>query len=261
MLAQRVLSAIVGIPLVLVVTYLGGIWFAVAVALILLVATSEFHLASRNYSRPLAVVSALLAAAFGLIPVFNPGLTVWALLATLMVALPLIWALFTVDVELAVDKWAFSVASIGYVGVLGSHFTALRTGQQGLELFLLALVVPWVTDTGAYTIGRMAGRHKLAPKISPGKTVEGAVAGFVVGSLATVGIWRLLQIDLSPAVLVALALLLPVLGQLGDLAESLLKRGLHIKDSSTLIPGHGGFLDRLDSILFTAITVFYLTRL
>lgn len=261
MLAKRVVSGVVGIPLVLLLTYVGGIWFAIAVALILLIATSEFHLSFRSYCRPLAIVSALLSAAFGIIPVFHPSLTVWALLATLMVTLPLIWALFTVEVSAAVERWSFSVASVAYVGLLGSHLTALRVGPQGFELVLLAVLVTWLTDTGAYVVGRLLGRHKLAPKISPGKTIEGAVAGFVVGAVATIGLCRLLQIEISPVTLVALVILLPGLGQLGDLAESMLKRSLQVKDSSTLIPGHGGFLDRLDSIFFTTITVFYLTQL
>ena len=143
-----------------------------------------------------------------------------------------------------------------YVGFLGSHLILLRDAANGEDWVLLALLATFATDTSAYFVGRLIGRTKIAPSISPGKTLEGALAGFAAG-LATVLIlnWAL---DAGAGLeIIPLAFLLPALAQLGDLAESLIKRGAGVKDASHAIPGHGGFLDRLDSVLFTAPLVYY----
>jgi len=118
-----------------------------------------------------------------------------------------------------------------------------------------------MTDTGAYYSGRALGRHKLAPRISPGKTVEGAVGGFFAAVMAG-PLCRLIffqQLPLFDSLLLGASI--GILGQVGDLAESMLKRGAGVKDSSHLLPGHGGMLDRLDSILFCAPLIYYYSRL
>jgi phosphatidate cytidylyltransferase len=118
-----------------------------------------------------------------------------------------------------------------------------------------------MTDTAAYYTGRAIGRHKLAPRVSPGKTIEGTIGGFaaavVTGYLCKLGFFP----EIPAVHALALGATLGMIGQIGDLAESLLKRGSNVKDSGTLLPGHGGVLDRVDSILFCAPVLFYYSRL
>jgi phosphatidate cytidylyltransferase len=123
-------------------------------------------------------------------------------------------------------------------------------------LFFTVLTV-WITDTGAYAVGRVIGRHKLAPAISPGKTIEGTLGSLVTGFIAAFVLNEALDLGLATEHVVALGFILPPVIGLGDLAESALKRALSIKDSSGLVPGHGGIADRLDSLLFAAPAVYY----
>ncbi len=125
----------------------------------------------------------------------------------------------------------------------------LENGKQALSLLMLTVAV---SDTAQYYTGRLFGRRPLAPVISPKKTIEGAIGGLVFGSLTlgVAGMWWLPRVDLSLRVLIGLAVV--VLGIAGDLFESALKRAAGVKDSSTLIPGHGGILDRIDALLFAA---------
>src|SRR5688572_21415445 len=147
-------------------------------------------------------------------------------------------------------------ACLVYVGLLLATLVLVRDSDDGRSWVFLGILATFATDTGAYAVGRAIGRHKLAPSISPGKTREGAVGGWVVGAAAVVGLNALLETDVSTAEVVPLALLLPVAAQAGDLFESWIKRRMGIKDSSGLLPGHGGLLDRLDSILFVMPVVY-----
>lgn len=261
MLLQRVVSAAVGIPIILFLVLVGGLWFSLAVAIVLAIATAEFHSHAALYRRPLAMLSAALSALLGVAPAFTNAYILWPFLLTLAVLLLLTWTVVFATPESGLTLWMFSLASVTYIGWLGSHFTALRHGPDGRDWVLVAILTTWITDTAAYFVGKALGRRKLAPHISPGKTVEGAIAGFLFGALAVVLLYRLFALEGSHTLMAALALLVPSMAQLGDLGESLVKRGLQVKDSSRLIPGHGGFLDRLDSLLFATVTVYYLIRL
>lgn len=152
-----------------------------------------------------------------------------------------------------------------YIGwTFGYHLIQLRklggsTGDPvGSELILFLLVVTWCGDTAAYILGKWLGKHKLAPQISPGKTVEGTIAGLCIGALGGLGIWFLLLEEmLGPVHALGLGILLGIVSQISDLSESIIKRTADVKDSGTLIPGHGGFLDRCDSLIFAAPTLYY----
>jgi phosphatidate cytidylyltransferase len=125
----------------------------------------------------------------------------------------------------------------------------------GTTLLMLPILLTWATDTGAYAVGRMIGRHKLIPSVSPGKTVEGAIGGVV---LAVVVAWAYVafvlrpyaHLSMLPMWTIVFAVIISIVGQTGDLAESLFKRDVGVKDSSSLLPGHGGILDRFDSLFF-----------
>lgn len=125
---------------------------------------------------------------------------------------------------------------------------------------LLAMLAVMSTDAAAYAGGRLLGRHQLAPSVSPNKTVEGALFGWLGGFGATIALDQIFGLDVAIWPLVLLAIVLPVLSQLGDLVESLFKRAMDVKDSSNLIPGHGGVLDRLDSLLFGLPVVYFFVQ-
>jgi len=163
------------------------------------------------------------------------------------------------------------IASVGatllgvmYVAFLGGHLVAVRMGFEqaraaGLLSFFFLVIMG--SDTGAYYTGRALGRHKLAPAVSPGKTWEGAVGGMVASLLMAVlaHYWFFPELPLKWAL--GLAATMNVLGALGDLTESALKRGAGAKDAAQILPGHGGLLDRLDSLLFNAPVLYYFGRL
>jgi phosphatidate cytidylyltransferase len=134
----------------------------------------------------------------------------------------------------------------------------LRAAPDGIRWFILALLVTWVTDSMAYFVGKSIGSHKFAPRISPKKTWEGVIGGVVGGFIATLLLALLFDLKIGIAVIL-LAFLLPIVSVAGDLLESKLKRRFNVKDSGTLFPGHGGILDRIDSIIaslsVTAIVV------
>ena len=147
-----------------------------------------------------------------------------------------------------------------YIPLLFGHLALLRGQLHGVQWVFLLLVIVMAGDTGAYYVGSTVGRHKLYPVVSPNKSIEGALGG-LVGSIAGAFIARgTFFPELTAADCLATALLFGVLGQLGDLFESLLKRSCGVKDSGGIIPGHGGLLDRMDSIIFAAPAAFYYAR-
>lgn len=150
---------------------------------------------------------------------------------------------------------ALTLLSVCYCAWLLGHAVWLRDLPGGRALTLFGLGVTWCGESSAYFVGRRFGRHRLAPRISPGKTVEGSVAQ-VVASLIAAALWgRAIGLPLRHAV--SLGVLLGAVGQVGDLAESFLKRSARTKDAGSLLPGHGGLLDRLDSLLFNLPALYY----
>jgi phosphatidate cytidylyltransferase len=179
------------------------------------------------------------------------------LLLTSAVVLSLIWLLRQPQKEGAFTDWAWTIAGIFYIGWLLSYFVALRGLDNGREWIFLALLTTFGSDTTAFFLGRALGKHPLAPHISPSKTWEGAVAGVLGSVIISLALVHFFSLPLDYGWAILLGLLVSILGQLGDLVESLLKRNMGVKDSGKLIPGHGGFLDRVDSVLFTGIVVYY----
>jgi len=142
-----------------------------------------------------------------------------------------------------------------YLGWLMGHFLLLRAAPQGVRWIGVALLSTWICDSGAYFVGTSAGRHKLWPRISPNKSWEGAAGGWISGVVLTAVLTALLGLGWPHGA--AIGSLLGIVAPFGDLAVSMLKRQVGVKDSSHLIPGHGGMLDRIDSLLFTVPVVYY----
>ena len=147
--------------------------------------------------------------------------------------------------------------AVAYLAIPGATFVLVRSAHQGTDWVLLAVLAVMSADAAAYAGGRLLGRHQLAPSVSPNKTIEGALFGWLGGFGATIALDQILNLEVEIWPLVLLALVLPIVSQLGDLAESLFKRAMDVKDSSNLIPGHGGVLDRLDSLLFGLPVVYF----
>lgn len=143
---------------------------------------------------------------------------------------------------------SFCMLAVAYVGMGFMYF--YETRNEGLHYLLFALLIVWLTDTGAYIFGRLFGRHKLWPEISPNKTIEGFVGGILSSLIVAVIFYFNYEMPFSLLPLLLITMLLSVFGQLGDLVESALKRHFDVKDSGNLLPGHGGILDRFDSFIF-----------
>ena len=278
MLKKRVITALCGIPLLVAAIWFDKPlpWFTILLAIWGVLAAFEFY-----YLVATAKVSPLTY--FGLIwtllfilsrdsallsmlePYFDLNLLM-PLLLTSAVVLSLIWLLLRRQREEAFTGWVWTIAGILYIGWLLSHLVALRGLDAGRNWVFFALLVTFASDTTAFFVGQAWGKHHLAPKISPGKTWEGAVAG-VFGAIIVSLLFTLPRLfavsnplyieDLAYWQAILLGLAVSVFGQLGDLVESLFKRNMGVKDSGKLIPGHGGFLDRLDSIVFAGIVVYY----
>jgi phosphatidate cytidylyltransferase len=262
MLKKRVITALWGIPLIVV-----AIWFSkpeysfpfftVVVALWGVLAVYEFYrMAGVSKIIPLTCFGLLWTLLFIIHPHFDYEPLV-PLLLTSAAALSLIMLVFLTKKEGVFGSWSWMAGGILYVGWLLSYLVMLRL-DAGRNWVYLAILATFGSDTAAYFIGKAFGRHKLAPQISPGKTREGAAAG-VLGAVIVSLLFTLdtpLQLPLHYWQAIVLGLLISVFGQFGDLVESLLKRNFSVKDSGNLMPGHGGLLDRLDSILFAGVVVY-----
>ena len=245
----------VGLPIIVGLVLAGGGVYTAAAALILLVATLEFEAPLLGWRHPLALLAASLSAALAAGALVGADWLLW--FGTGLVLLPLVFVTLTGDPGTGLQRWLWAVGGVLYVGWLGSHLVLLREAPDGRDWVLLVLFTTFATDTSSYFVGRALGRRPLAARISPGKTVEGAIGGVLFGLAAALLLNYFLGLRKEAALIVPLAVLLPLAAEMGDLAESLLKRGMQVKDASPLIPGHGGLMDRLDSVLFTGVVLYY----
>ena len=260
MLKKRVITGLWGVPLLIAAIWFNKPlpWFTVLLAIWGLLAAFEFYkIVSGAKVKPLTYFGLAWILLFIISPHFNRDLPI--LLLTSAVVLSLIWLLLRRQKEGAFIGWAWTMAGILYVGWLLSYFVALRAMDGGRNWVFLALFATFGCDTAAFFAGRAVGRHHLAPRISPGKTWEGAIAG-VLGAILVSLLFTIpspVSLPLSYGQAVLLGLLVSIFGQLGDLVESLLKRNMGVKDSGRLLPGHGGALDRIDSVVFAGVVVYY----
>jgi phosphatidate cytidylyltransferase len=257
MLKKRVITGLWGIPLLIAAIWFDQPlpWFTVLVAIWGILAAFEFYkIVAEVKVPPLIYFGLIWTLLFILSPHFNYSFTI-PLLLTSAVVLSLTWLLLRRQKEGAFIGWAWTIAGILYMGWLLSHLVALRGLDDGRNWVFLALIATFGSDTAAFFAGRALGKHKLAPNISPGKTWEGTIAGFLGAIIVSLLFTMLLPLGYGQAIL--LGFLISLFGQLGDLIESLLKRNMGVKDSGRLLPGHGGALDRIDSVVFAGVVVYY----
>lgn len=271
-LTRRIIFAVIAAPASVALIYLGDWALAIVLSVLAALAAWEFfRMARETGSLPLEPAGIALAA---LLPIAVHGqrLGVYTLSLTAIVAMILVLFASTIWLRgpsgkplLSVATTAFGVMYAGlfsYVYVLRYHDYAVGAGA-GTALVMLPAFLTWATDVGAYAFGRMFGKMKLIPSVSPGKTVEGAVGGLGLTIVICLLYVRFIlipyaQLGLTIQGAVLFAIVVSVAAQTGDLAESLLKREAGVKDSSRIIPGHGGVLDRFDSLLFVMPIAFLL---
>jgi phosphatidate cytidylyltransferase len=269
-LVRRIRFAAAAIPVALVIVWYGGLPLALLLAAAGALATRElFDLAERGEIRPARVIG--LASAAAIAPITYATLAAPGVRAIVVDAWPYAAALWLIGVlswgllarsplDRPLSSVAVTVLAVAYTGGLPAFLLTIRhsgferRSWAGAWLVFYPLVVTWVVDTAAMFGGRAMGGPKLAPTVSPGKTRSGSLAGvaggLVVAPLFGAAIFPRVGIEIPLWQLLAIAAVLGVIGQIGDLAESLFKREAGVKDSSHLIPGHGGVLDRLDSLYF-----------
>ncbi|MDQ2886830.1 MAG: phosphatidate cytidylyltransferase [Chloroflexota bacterium] len=267
---QRWLTAAIAMPVVLVFVWFGG-WLAfVALALVVLLGTVELHnmLLHVGY-RPLVWISFVLSILFliaAMFPSYRLSIIEISLGVSLLVSFS--WLFFRKRLDGAMVDWALTMAISLYLGWPTSFMLLLRgytpatfqgsgavTLPTGVWWLLVVLLGVWGFDAAAFFSGRYFGRHKLAPEISPGKTWEGVVGGLVLSITAAL-VLAVVPLHVPWYFAILLGVLIGMAATLGDLAESLIKRQTHVKDSGQIMPGHGGMLDRIDSLLFAVIVVY-----
>ncbi len=265
-LALRLASAAVGMPIIIAAILIGGPLFAALLALSLAIALGEIAVIVKLERRSVLFLTAV--AAIGAIigvstqadlpllwPILAAGLGIAAV--TTLAAVITVPEPDPVQLRPLLNNGLAMLGATAYLAIPGATFVAVRAAEQGTDWMLLAVLAVMSTDAAAYAGGRLLGRRQLAPSVSPNKTMEGAVFGWLGGFGATIALDQILNLDTEIWPLALLALVLPIASQIGDLAESLFKRAMDVKDSSNLIPGHGGVLDRLDSLLFGLPVVFF----
>ncbi len=249
---QRVITAVIALIIFLPLLYLGGIPFDILVTLMGIVAMSVFLIMKKKLLVSFeAIVSFLLMLSI-LLPVFWAGFWTQDTLGGSFYLLALVMLVYTV---ISKNRFSFDDAGVlllgGLYAGLGFRFMMLARAES-LWMMLYALLIVWVTDSGAYLIGRKIGKNKLAPHISPNKTWEGSIGGSL-SAVVIVGAYLYFVQAAFPysfSTMLLWTLVFSVGGQLGDLIESAFKRHYGVKDSGKILPGHGGILDRFDSLLF-----------
>ncbi|MFB4158734.1 phosphatidate cytidylyltransferase [Geomicrobium sp. JSM 1781026] len=256
----RVLTAIVGLVVLLVPLIIGGPAFSILVAAMTIVGVLELL---RMNQIPMISLPALLGVSASLVLLFTgPGLERFANESTLALLI-VIFILLLLVTFFTNNRYHFGIAafvafSALYVG-MGFHFFYAARVDMGLEYIFFVLLAIWATDTGAYLFGKRFGRNKLSPNVSPNKTIEGALGGLVLALVVGIifsFIWP--PYDMPLITIIAL-IVISIAAQCGDLVESAFKRYYQVKDSGKILPGHGGVLDRFDSLLFVFPLLYVLT--
>ena len=261
-MALRIATASIGLPLLLGAVWLGAPWFTALVGVAAAAGAIELCALARGWSdRPMVSVS--VGAAIALVVgshLYTEASNVWEPALPLVSGLAgtsILWLLWHSRPGQGPSVWPASAAIALYAGGLLLHAPVLRELDQGREWVYVLLAVTFTADTSAFLVGRAVGRRPLAPSVSPAKTWEGAIAAEAGAIGAAAAAVAVLGLEMSIANAVALGAVLGVAGQLGDLFESRLKRGAGAKKSGWIFPGHGGLLDRIDSIVFNLVVMYY----
>jgi phosphatidate cytidylyltransferase len=258
MYTQRMLTVIVLVPILVLIIMLGGWALTLTVTALMAIGGWEFWRLFKNGGHCPSLVllaggTAALLLAYGFF-----GFRGSQLVLAGLVLLAMGWFVISFERGSCSQPGSDFVITLGgvvYLGWLAIFVIALRQLPNGQWWMLTALPPIWLADGGAYLIGRKIGKHKMAPRTSPGKSWEGYFAGVLFGALGTMGLaflWGMRAPEITPLIGLLIGTVISILAPLGDLGESMLKRQFGVKDSGVLFPGHGGVLDRADSTLWAA---------
>jgi len=256
-LALRIATALVGIPIVLAINYFGGHLFAVVAGVAAAVGAYEgFGIVSAAGFRPAVSLGLITAAVIAAAPLLaGSPQSLWVGWMLLLMVISAVYYLWPSVYGRNMASWALTLAIAAYIALCLGHLSLLRTWTGGAWWVGIVLVITWAYDTGAFFVGRTAGRRAFMAHVSPRKTWEGVVGGLALAAIATlIGVPVL---GVSPFEALVLGIAGAIAAQLGDLIVSMLKREAGVKDSGHLIPGHGGLLDRIDSLLLVSVAVYY----
>src|SRR6266480_729186 len=252
---REITAAILSPITIYIIGWSNNYVFDAVIGLIAALALYEFLILGRRKGYELPVVLCILVMLFIVLAFVLEPISVEMGVFLALLVIPAWYVLSRRALEDALPSSAIAVMATLYVGMLGGSLIRLRSDfglNIGPKLVFFLLLVVWLGDAGAYYIGKRFGRHKLSPLISPKKTIEGGIGGIVTAILTAVVIHFTFFGEFPVVLAIIGGVILSIAGVIGDLAESMWKRSAAVKDSGTLIPGHGGFLDRFDSVFFTA---------
>ncbi len=255
MLITRALIGLLGVPLAIFVVYTGGLALLVSLIILSIIGMHEFYRMTRAYKPNL--LAGYLGAVLILIGAYSGQLEGTLRGVVYLFGLTFLFhAIRGLKAEM-VQEMAVTFFGAFYIGIGFAHLILLRSPAYGISLAIVVLLATWTSDTVAYAVGHFYGQRQISPVVSPKKTIEGTLAGFL-GTILVVLIAGKSLGWMGTGQFFVLGVALAITAPLGDLFESYLKRASHVKDAGTIIPGHGGILDRFDSLLFTTVTAFYL---
>jgi phosphatidate cytidylyltransferase len=263
--AKRLLASAIYIPCLIIIAKRGGLYYVALIDIMILVGLWEFYkMMEAKGLRPYKAIGIISGIVLSWYIFFQQGIYANFFLSIIFFLIMTL-ELARKEKGLAVYHISVTIFGVFYVAWLGSHLILLRELPHlkgldyslGFSFVIVVFAVTWCYDSGAFFIGSKFGKHKIFPAISPGKTLEGAIGGVALSIIGILIARWLVAPYLSIIQAVGLALITSVVGQLGDVVESMIKRDVKIKDASATIPGHGGALDRFDSLLFTAPLIYY----
>ncbi|MFN3966075.1 MAG: phosphatidate cytidylyltransferase [Endomicrobiia bacterium] len=272
MILPRLLTAIIGIPLILLCIHFGGVSYFLLITVIVLFSLQEYFFIAekRNYS-----VQKITGYFFGLLvlssvflagtEIISPGKNqITSIILTMCLIIFFLYEIIISRITNREPHNSIQRISVTFLGIFiicwtFGHLLLLRDIKpDGDKYTYFLFILIWITDTAAYLIGTKFGKHQLARNISPKKTIEGAIGGIIFGVISGIVMWKTFPLkEFSHKEVIVITLVLIILAYISDLSESLLKREAGIKDTDSLLPGHGGFLDRFDSFLFTTPVFYY----
>jgi phosphatidate cytidylyltransferase len=261
---KRILTAAVLLPILLLAVWSSEpLYFALLAALAVILGVREFYILAEKVGCRCHRIIGYVAAIVVLVGFYRGATEL--VVATLLIHYAgelVLWLLTERRFDAVLISTSVAVAGVIYIAFFLGFLILVRTdaGEAAPRLLTLCFALVMAGDTGAYYVGRLIGRHKLAPYVSPGKTVEGSLGGLAASLLAAAVSKATFFPDLPWGHGVGLAVIINVIGQTGDLIESMLKRGSAVKDAAALLPGHGGMLDRLDSIIFNGPIIYLYFR-
>lgn len=258
----RVITAIVALLIFIPLLIIGGIPLEILVALLAVIAVDEILIMRKKLLISFEAILSNIAVIITVLPsnywpVHTPLLLQQYTLVYIFILLILAHTVISRN-HFTFDDAAVVILSVIYVGLGFHYFITARNMLGGLSTLFFALLIVWITDSGAYLVGRKIGKHKLAPRISPNKTWEGSIGGTVLSVIVSAIYLHFFRQAYDWTLMLIIAFVASVAGQFGDLIESALKRYYNVKDSGKILPGHGGILDRFDSLLIVLPVLFLL---